>query len=321
MEREVTEASAAGGGVPPEVAARARAGYQEGAVSVVVNLALFGLKMWAGLASHSLAIVADAWHTLTDSISSLIVIAGSRLAARKPDAKHPFGYGRWESVASIVIAMLLVVVAWDFLLDAWHRLQSRDTADFGVVAIAVTVVGIVVKECLAQYAFRLGRRSGNVAVKADGWHHRSDALSSVVVLAGILVSRWFWWIDAALGAVVAVMLCHAAYEIVREAIEKILGEEPSAELTGAIANEAEQLTGRQLHIHHFHLHNYVSHQEMTFHVRLPDEMTIGEAHHIASAIEQMVRERHNIESTVHLEPLGERSAWHEDCHPHEQPKD
>lgn len=281
---------------------RARAGYQEGAVSVVVNMGLFGLKMWAGVASGSLAIVADAWHTLTDSISSLVVIAGSKLASRRPDEKHPFGYGRWESVASIVIAFMLVVVAFDFLLDAWARLSSRQEADFGLLAIVVTVVGILVKEGLAQYAFRLGRRSGNVAVKADGWHHRSDALSSVVVLVGILVARWFWWIDAALGAVVALMLLHAAYEIVREAIEKILGEEPDEQLTRDIEREACELTGRELHMHHFHLHNYVNHQEMTFHVRLPDAMTIGEGHVIASGIEALVRERHGIESTVHVEP-------------------
>lgn len=282
---------------------RKKASYLEGTVSIIINIALFALKYWAGLVSGSIALMADAWHTLSDSISSVVVIAGAKLASKQPDKDHPFGHGRWELVSSIIIAILLLVIAIGFITDSLSQLKIRESANFGTPAIVVTIVSIVAKELLAQYAFFLGRKSGSSMVKADGWHHRTDALSSLVILIGILLKDYFWWIDSALGIAVSLMLSYAAYQILMEAVDKILGEDPGEELIEEILSLIRSLYNSDLQAHHFHIHNYISSQELTFHIKIDNSLSVEEGHDIASAIEDLIDEKLSIKSTIHLEPI------------------
>ena len=283
---------------------KTRAAYQEGTVSVLGNVLLFALKMWAGLVSGSIALMADAWHTLSDSLSSIVVIIAAMLSRRKPDKVHPFGHGRWEQIAALVIAMMLGIIAYTFLSDSVVRLKEHSATTFGTLAIVVTVISIVAKEGMAQYAFWLGKKSGNLSIKADAWHHRTDALSSVVVLVGILFAKHFWWIDGVLGIVIALMLFYATYEIMHETITKILGEKPPQELVDGIMKKAAECSPADLQMHHFHLHNYVTHQELTCHIRLPGDLPLSEGHAIATRIEQMIEQEYKISATIHVEPIG-----------------
>jgi cation diffusion facilitator family transporter len=282
---------------------KTKAGYIEGAASIIINTVLFAIKMWASIISGSIALAADAWHTLSDSLSSVVVIIAAKLASKEADEKHPFGHGRWEQIASLFIAVILVIIAFGFVENSIRHFLARDIVEYGKIAIIVTAVSIIVKELLAQYAFFIGRKTGNSSVTADGWHHRSDALSSVVVMAGILFARQFWWIDGVLGVIIALMLFHAAFEILKEAITKILGEDLDKNLTGQITDEIKKIYNDDLNIHHFHLHNYINHKELTFHIRLNEDLTIGKGHEIASRIEKMIEEKFDLISTIHVEPL------------------
>ena len=187
-----------------------KASYIEGLVSIIVNIGLFFLKYWAGIVSGSVALIADAWHTLSDSLSSVIVIAGAKLSSKNPDKEHPFGHGRWEYITSIFIGITLALIAFGLSKDSIQQFKTKEAAQFGIIAIVVTIVSIIIKETLAQYAFYLGRKSDNTSIKADGWHHRTDALSSVIILVGIFLKDKFWWIDSALGIAVSLMLFYAA---------------------------------------------------------------------------------------------------------------
>jgi len=283
-----------------------RAQVIEGIMSVVVNAVLFGIKFWAGMITGSIALIADAWHTMSDSLTSIFVIFSAKLSSRKPDKQHPFGHGRWEQISSIFIAFILGIIAYDFFINSIERLQNRESVVFGTLAIVVTVVSIVIKELLAQYAFYIGRKTDNVIVKADGWHHRSDALSSIVVLIGIVISKFFtdlWWMDGVLGIFCALAIFYAAYEIMKESINKLLGEVPTQELIDKITEEVNKVYSKDLHIHHFHLHNYVSQKEITLHIRLDRNMTIDSGHIIATDIEEMIEEKFNMAATIHIEPL------------------
>lgn len=281
---------------------RNKASYREGTVSIFVNIGLFIIKYWAGIVSGSVALIADAWHTLSDSISSVIVIAGAKLSSRGPDKQHPFGHGRWEQLASIFIGILLGIIAFDLIKESFIQFRTKESANFGTIAVVVTIISIVVKEALAQYAFLLGRKTGNFTVKADGWHHRTDALSSLVILIGILFKDRFWWIDGALGIIVSLMLCYAAYEIIRESVNKILGESPSPELINEIENIIAELHSDNLLPHHYHIHNYISQTELSFHIILKGSKSIREGHLIAEAIEKSIHDKLCISTTIHIDP-------------------
>ena len=277
--------------------------YSAGIVSIVVNTLLFALKYWAGIVSGSVALLADAWHTLSDSLSSVAVIIGVKLSSRKADKKHPFGHGRVENLVAILIGVMLAIVAYEFIMESVDKLRNPDNkAIFGSLAIVVTAVSIVVKELMAQFSFYVSRKTGSTSVKADGWHHRSDALSSIVVLAGIFLQDYFWWIDAVLGICVSVILMVAVYKIIREAVDKLMGESVPDEIVSQVKAIIGETIGEDLQTHHFHIHKYGSHSELTFHINLPPDMTILEGHDIADMIEKQLRERMGIETTIHIEP-------------------
>ena len=280
-------------------------GIKQAVVSVIVNLVLFFVKLWAGVVSGSLALIADAWHTLSDSITSVVVIIGIKLSRKKPTASHPFGYGRWELITALICGIILAVVAYEFTTDAIERLKTQKAANFGLIAIVVTSISIAVKEILAQYAFWVYRKTGLLTMKAEGWHHRSDALSSIPVLVGILIGRYFgeqfWWMDAVLGIIVAMSLVWASYEIIKSAIKRLLGEKIPPELEQQIKTYICENFG-DYYTHHFHIHPYGEHRELTFHLHVDGNETVEQSHRLATQIEHALKEHFHLESTIHIEP-------------------
>lgn len=287
---------------------RKKASYIEGALAIIGNVVLFVVKYWAGIVSGSIALMADAWHTLSDSISSVVLVLGAKLASKKPDKDHPFGHGRWELVSSIVIALLLVLIAVGFIRESVTELKERGSANFGILAIVVTAISVLTKEAMAQYAFFLARKTGSSSIRADGWHHRTDALSSLIILIGILLKDHFWWIDGVLGLIVSLMLIYAAYNIMMEAVNKILGEEAGEELEGEIRQIIGSLYDFDIYPHHFHIHNYITSKELTFHIKIDGSLSVEEGHAIADTIEREILERLSIESTIHVEPIEHLSV-------------
>ena len=281
--------------------------YSEGWISIVVNVGLFALKYWAGIVTDSIAITADAWHTLSDSLTSLIVIIGVKISTKPADKEHPFGHGRAEWVASIIIGILLTLIAFNFFSESILRLRSHESVQYGAIAIIVTVVSILMKEALAQYAIWAGKKTDSKAVKADAWHHRSDAVSSLIILIGIFFNRFFWWIDGILGIIVALLILYAAFDILKDSVSPILGKQPDEELVKQIKKLCLERTGEEVHAHHFHIHDYGGHAELTFHIRLNQEMTLEEAHDIATRIENSIKINLDIETTIHIDPVVEQS--------------
>jgi cation diffusion facilitator family transporter len=276
--------------------------YREGWISIIVNIILFILKYWAGIVSSSIAIIADAWHTLSDSISSVVVLVGIKISDKPADREHPFGHGRAELIASVIIGVILALIGFDFFINSIDKIRNKEKAAYGTIAIIVTAISILSKEMLAQYAFRAGKKTGLNSLKADGWHHRTDAISSVIVLTGIFLGKYFWWIDGAMGIIVALLIFYAAYEILKEGISPLIGQTPDRELIEKIKEISNRVAKRETDIHHVHIHTYGNHTEMTFHITLPKEYMFEKVHNIATEIEMTIKEELDIEATIHMEP-------------------
>jgi cation diffusion facilitator family transporter len=231
----------------------------EGWLSIILNTALFVLKYWAGRESGSVAVMADAWHTLSDSLTSVVVIIGVIISAAPGDREHPFGHGRAELIASIIIGVLLGVVGFNFMTESIAKLRARESAQFGSTIIVVFAVSVVLKEAIAQFSLWAGRKTGSRSLKADGWHHRSDAIASALILIGGWAGARLWWMDGALGICVALLILYAAFDIVREGANPLMGAYPSVEFLNELYSLARRVTGTDLHIHHTHLHQYGDH--------------------------------------------------------------
>jgi cation diffusion facilitator family transporter len=277
-------------------------GYVEGWISVASNTVLFAIKLWAGFSVGSIAMVADAWHTLSDSLTSIVVIVGFWLSGKPADSRHPFGHGRAELVSSVVVGTLLGAVGLHFLLDSINRLSAVRGAQFGELAIAVFAGSAVVKEVLARFAIWAGRRSGSSSLVADGWHHRSDAVASAVIVVAAFLSSSYWWIDGVLGIAVSILVLHAAYRVVSQGAQQLLGDRIDPELEDRICRAVSESVPDALDCHHFHLHRYGDHAEVTLHIYVAPDRTVREAHEIADQVGALLQERFRMVATVHVEP-------------------
>ena len=195
-------------------------------VSIVVNLVLSAGKLLAGIIGRSGAMVSDAVHSASDVFSTIIVIIGVRISARKSDTNHPYGHERLECVASIILATVLLATGAGIGLNGFRQILSGRPESLpvpGVMALAAAVVSIVVKEWMYWYTRFYAKKIKSPALMADAWHHRSDSLSSIGAFIGILGARLgFQVMDPAASVVICLFILKAAYDIFKDAIDKML---------------------------------------------------------------------------------------------------
>ena len=279
-----------------------RLGFIEGWTSLILNIILFLLKLWVGILCGSIAMIADAWHTLSDTVTSAVVIVGFWVSGRPADREHPFGHGRFEYIAAIVIGILLANVGIKFLIDSVGRLRHYGEVRFSMSAVVVFAVSIVVKEGLAQFAFWAADKMKSESVRADGWHHRSDAIASALILIGIFAGKYFWWIDGVFGIAVSLLILKAAFDIIRSDASVLMGESPDDELMKGVHEIVGRYDPRITGPHHYHVHKYGGHMELTLHVKLPSEIHLSESEKIVSGLEKEISESLSVEVTIHADP-------------------
>lgn len=280
-----------------------RYGSALGWVSIIGNILLFALKYIAGILSGSVALMADAWHTLSDSLSSVILIVGLRISKKPPDDEHPFGHGRAEWISSMLIGVFLIVIGVNFFKESFDRLQNHEDFNYGLMAWIATITSIVIKEGMAQLSFRGAKKTGLQSLKADAWHHRTDSLSSFLVLIGLIFGQKYWWIDGVLGILVSILIFIAAYEILKVNINNMLGQRPDPETVSKIYSIINSNYQDSVDIHAIQIHYYGHYKEMTAHIKLPAEMSLETAHAIANQVEEMIEQQLDIHATIHTEPI------------------
>ena len=272
--------------------------------SIFGNILLSAIKYWAGISTGSLALVADAWHSISDVVTSAVVLIGGKISRKPADDDHPFGHGRAEHIAAIIIGVVLAIVAFDFVISGIDKFGDREHTYYSTFAWIAIIISIVLNELMTQYSFWAGKKIKSTMLIADGWHHRTDALSSLIVLIGIALGSSFWWTDAVLSIIVALMIGYASYEILNKEITSLLGESPSDELLVSIREKTQQNFDIPLYLHHIHVHNYGKHTEMSCHIKLPAKMSLEEAHEICSKIENIIKSEFGFITTVHPEPVN-----------------
>ena len=279
--------------------------YFEGVLSIIVNIIVSGWKLFLGLIYQSVALMADAFHSLFDIVTSIVLIYGFYMVSKPPDKEHPYGHGRAELISTIIIGSLLLAVSFEFLIRSGDRLLSRQAVVFSNIVVYSLVIMAIIKELLAQVAYRLADKYGSDAIRADGYHHRSDAIATILLAIGILLGKSYWWLDGVLGLVISLYIMFISVSLIRETSDELLGRGASEEEEKMIKDIVTSVREEVTDVHHIHLHKYGDHVELTLHVRVPKDTTVEEADRIAKLIENAVRERLGWEATVHVE--GEKT--------------
>ncbi len=284
------------------VTGRRTAGFTEGFVSIFVNIILFILKYYLGLIHNSIAVMADAIHTLSDAGTSVVVVIGFWVAYKPPDEEHPFGHGRAEQISAVIIGTLLGVAGFEFLMSSYEKLISMEALTFSWVLVGVLLFSSVIKELLARWALRLGKSYESRSIVGDAWHHRSDAIATVLLVLGVLIGADYWWVDGFLGMLVSLIIIYTSIKMVLESSKDLLGSKPTKHERDLLINLAREISPLIESVHHVHIHKYGDHVEASLHIKLPKTMSLEEAHEIATKLENKIKNTLGWEVTVHPEP-------------------
>ncbi|MDE7389360.1 MAG: cation diffusion facilitator family transporter [Lachnospiraceae bacterium] len=208
-------------------------------VTIAANMVLSVLKFFAGIAAHSTAMISDAVHSASDVFSTFIVIVGFKLSGKKPDKEHPYGHERMECVASIVLAVVLLITGLGIGASGIKTIFFSDRTDIeipGLIALIAALLSIVVKEWMYHYTVRAAKKINSGSLKADAWHHRSDALSSVGALIGIAGARLgFPILEPIASCVICLFIIKAAVEVFMDAVDKMVDKACDDETTTAMS--------------------------------------------------------------------------------------
>jgi len=269
-----------------------------------VNLLLGGLKVGVGLAAGSRALVADGVHSFSDLLTDLLVLLGLEVGRAPSDSSHPYGHGRFESLGALAVGAVLAVVAGGILLDALEAAFSGKPAPPGAGAILAAAAGLLSKEALYQWTAHAARRIQSDLLLANAWHHRSDALSSLAVLFGLAgASLGAPILDPVAAALVAFMVAHAAWKVVRPALGKLTDEAlPKEELQGLLET-ARRVEGVR-EVHDLRARWMGGLLLVDLHVLVDPDLTVSEGHRVGEALRAALASSvpHLAEAIVHVEP-------------------
>ena len=287
-------------------------GRRAAVVGVAGNLVLAAAKLVLALLTGSIALMADAVHTASDMLTSIVVWIGLRVARRPEDEQHPYGHGRAETIAALVVGLLLGVAGINFAWEAVRRMADPPEIGgaMGGLGLLLTAgfisVTVAAKAWMGFYASRVGRQIENQSLLADAWHHYSDALSSVLVVIALVSAGWgYYGADAWLGLGVAVMILYTGWYHVRKAASALLGEAPKAQTIEAIKTAARAVHGVK-DVHAVTVHDYGLRKVASLHITLLGGLTLDDAHRVATEVEHALARRLGIAALVHAEPEDAR---------------
>ncbi|NOZ03038.1 MAG: cation transporter [FCB group bacterium] len=290
-------------GKEPERVYRARIGKFQGWTSIVVNILLFLVKFMIGIMVRSVSVIADAIHTLSDVVSSAVVIWGFNEAEKPADYEHPYGHGRAEYIATLVIAILLCVAGIEFIEASVKRILNPEplTPAWWMILAVLATIGL--KEVMARFAGYLSGKITSDTLKADAWHHRSDAISSFLVVIAMVAGRaGYYALDGYAGLGVALFIIWTGIEIARNAIDDLLGKPPTDEEIEEIRKTAQAIEG-VLGVHDIAVHSYGNDKFASIHIEIDASETPSRSHDIAERVEEVLRKNLNVAPTVHIDPV------------------
>ena len=297
-----------------DVRVRARCGALEAWISIVLNLALFLVKGAMGLLLNSVALIADAIHTLSDTGTSIVILIGFKITKRPADREHPFGHGRMESVTALIVSIVLILTGVELVKSAVARtIDPTVSAERITWWIAAILLGtMILKELLARFAYELGRIIQSKTLEADAWHHRSDVFSTLLVLVAMVGARFGQaYVDGVAGIVVGLIVIYSGVDITRKAVGTLLGEPPSPQLLRDIATAARSLPG--VHgVHDVIVHRYGQVNLASLHIEVLDSEPAAKLHDLSEQVEQIVGEKIAGSAVVHIDPLNKNHQWYDE---------
>ena len=284
-------------------------------VGGAVNVVLLLFKFVAGIVGHSAAMIADAVHSLSDFVTDIIVLVFVRISGKPTDKSHEYGHGKYETLATTLIGLALLIVAVGIVYSALTKIiawaQGGTLEAPGLLALWAALLSIVLKEAVFRYSMVKARQLNSQAVEANAWHHRSDALSSIGTAIGIggaifLGERWTV-LDPMAGIIVGLFIIKVAIDLLRNGIGDLMEHSLPDEVESEILQLAGSIPG-VTEPHDLHTRRIGNHYAIELHILMDDDISLREAHNKSEEVENILREHYGKEThiSVHVEPKSIR---------------
>lgn len=281
-------------------------------VGAIVNIVLAIAQLAGGLLAQSQALIADGFHTLSDLITDFVVLIAARIASKDADEDHPYGHERIETIATIILGMALGAVGIGIALDAADRLHHPERLlQPGMLAIALAAFGILCKEVLYRYTYHVGKRINSTLLKVNATHHRTDAISSVMVAFGVTASVIFSvpWLDALAAVAVSVMIFYMGAKLILDSTMELVDTAWESEKVESML----QLIGEVSGVHNAHMlrtRKMSSSVLVDVHIQVSPYISVSEGHHIAEQVMSQIRDEYDEVSDimVHIDPEDDETA-------------
>ena len=275
-----------------------------GIVGIIINSMLFILKFFVGMLVGSIAITADAFNNLSDAASSVITIAGFKMANKPPDAEHPFGHGRFEYISALIVAFLVMFVGIQFVKSSVQRILNPETITFELIPFILLLISISFKFWLSLFNKFIGNKINSSALKASATDALGDVFtSSTVVLSFLLAKFTTLPIDGYIGVLVALAILYAGFSLVRETLNPLLGEAPDPVLVSSLQEmilSYDMISG----VHDLIIHNYGPGRVIaSVHAEIPSDIDIMEIHNVIDNAEREVSKKLNLHLVIHMDPI------------------
>ncbi|MCS4540952.1 MAG: cation diffusion facilitator family transporter [Euryarchaeota archaeon] len=278
-------------------------------ISTVLNISFTLLKLLAGLLSGSLGLIAETVHSAMDSFSSIIAFSGLHFGKRPPDVTHPYGHGKIETFSGALITLVLIISGVTIAWEATQRILKGSYVQFTVFGFIVVLVSIFFNEALARYEFKIGQQTASISLIADSYHARSDVLSSISVLIGLVgVKFGFLIIDSIAALAVTILIIRTGVRIGHEAIDVLLDISPRPEVIKDIETTCLSVPGVKS-CHAIRARKAGGRILVDLHIKVDPGLTVKESHKLATKAETRIKDKiAGIESVLtHVEPLENKN--------------
>ena len=285
-------------------ATRKKAGFLSSTVGIVCNIILFVSKFIIGTIANSVAIISDAFNNLTDCLSCIITMFGYNLASKPADKEHPFGHGRMEYFTSLIIAVFIIIVGFEFFKTSLSRIFNKEDIDVTYFTIIVLVLSILLKFWMYLFNKKMATIFNNQAMMATSYDSLSDAMTTSITLIGSIISLFTNFpIDGVIGLIVSGLIIKTAISIIKDTLDELLGKPADKETTQQLLDIVMSHQGI-LGVHDLMIHNYGPNNMIaSLHAEVDAKQNVLEAHDTIDNIEKEIFEKMKIMTTIHLDPI------------------
>ena len=286
---------------------RTRYGMLASVVGIFCNVLLFSVKLTIGLILSSLAVTADAFNNLSDAASSIISFIGVKMAGKPADAEHPFGHGRIEYIAALIVSFLVIEVGFTFFKSSISKILHPEEISFDLIPFVILILSILVKLWMAFFNNKLGKRIDSKVMLATAADSLGDVITTSATVLSIIICHFTSInVDAIAGLIVSAIVIWSGISIAKDTLEPLIGERIPAELYQKITDIVESYDGI-VGTHDLIVHNYGPNRSMaTIHAEVPNDVNIEVSHEIIDKIERDVKKDLNILLVIHMDPVEMR---------------